>query len=103
MNEMYVKDMWHRTVALSFADAKAWQARLDATLTATTAVLNAYPKSAIGLTPDHIKATAEWKGNYRANQLAFDRLRRFNQVFVRTFKKELAAERKAKRNKIATP
>lgn len=59
--------------------------------------LNAYPKSAAGLTPDHIKASQEWKDTYQACGAAHNLLRRINQHLVKHYAKELKAEREAKR------
>ena len=97
MTEMHVKTHFNQLMALNFEQAKLYRDKLEADYKATGDVLNAYPKNAMGLTLPHIKETSEWRGNYRWNQLAHQRLRAFNQKFVKTFKKELAAERKAKR------
>lgn len=59
--------------------------------------LNAYPKSALGLTPDHIKATAQWQAERKACDLAFNALRNYNRSFTKAYAHELRAERKAKR------
>ena len=51
----------------------------------------------MGLTPDTIKRTPEWKAAYSKERSAFNAMRNFNMYIARTFKKELRAEREAKR------
>lgn len=55
-----------------------------------------YGKSSMGLTPDHVKATPEWKKAKAEYEKAFSEMRAFNGWYVKAFKKELAAERKAR-------
>ena len=50
----------------------------------------------MGLTPDGIKQTPEWKSAYHLERQAFERLRKHNAYMVKTFKKEMREERKAK-------
>ena len=54
----------------------------------------------MGLTPDSIKQTPEWKAAYSKERSAFNAMRNFNMYIARTFKKELRAEREAKRQAI---
>ena len=51
----------------------------------------------MGLTPDHVKASPEWKAYRLAYDTAFAALRNFNGSFVKTFKAEIRAERAARR------
>lgn len=53
----------------------------------------------MGLTPDHIKSTDTWKNAYMLERKAFAMMRDFNGFMVKNFKKEMAAERKAKRGR----
>lgn len=53
----------------------------------------------MGLTPDHIKMTAEWKEAFNAERMAFAHMRRFNMFIAKNFKKELRAYYNAKRGK----
>lgn len=50
----------------------------------------------LGLTPDSVKMTPEYRAARAAYDRAFAELRSFNATFVRTFKAELAAERRAR-------
>ncbi len=60
--------------------------------------LKTFPSGPMGLTPDVVKATQEWKDAHYGYHKAFKNLQDFNKVFTKLFKKELAEER-AKRFK----
>jgi len=52
---------------------------LEAAVNATSAALKAFPRGGpLGLTPDAVKASPEWKAARNAYQSAFDALRAFN-------------------------
>jgi hypothetical protein len=51
----------------------------------------------MGLTPDHVKASPDYQETRRRFEWDFDSLRKFNAWYVKTFKRELARERAAKR------
>lgn len=55
-----------------------------------------HERHANGLTPDHIKATPEWRAARARYDSAFAALRAFNQRFVKAFARELRAERLAR-------
>lgn len=55
-----------------------------------------YGKSAMGLTPDSVKAMPEWQEAKKAFDKAFTELRNYNGWFMKTFKKEIKEERKNK-------
>jgi len=84
----------------TFETAKSQRALIEAELASLGAILRAFRSEAeigpMGLTPDHIKAMPEWKAAKHNYQVAFEKLRKFNAVFVKKFKKELAAERAAR-------
>lgn len=52
--------------------------------------------SCLGLTPDSVKATPEYQAALKAYNVSFAQLRNTNVWFTKAFKKEYAAERKAK-------
>lgn len=54
-------------------------------------------KGPFGLTPDHIKQTPEWNKAFRAERKAFADLRAINKYVSKNYKKELRAERMARR------
>ena len=51
-------------------------------------------KGAMNMTPDHVKEMPEWKLAKRNFQTSFNQLREFNGWYVKSFKKELLAERR---------
>lgn len=74
-------------------------ARLEAEMGAASRAMDAWKahKGPTGLTPDHIRATSEWKAAKAALDLAFAKLRSFNAVYARRFKREIARARDARR------
>lgn len=53
-------------------------------------------RNGIGLIPDHIRTTEEYQAVKKACDRNFAELRSFNGWFVKTFKKEIQAERNKK-------
>ena len=79
---------------MTFEDAKTHADALDAVSSAATRALDAISGGGVmGLTPDAVKATAEWRELRAESAAAFQRLRTFNAWYVRTFKREIAADR----------
>jgi hypothetical protein len=76
-----------------FEDAKAEAAALENELEAATKVIKTFPSGPMGLTPDAVRATAEYRAAKTRVDKAFARLREFNAVFVKRFANELRAER----------
>lgn len=74
-----------------FESAKLIKAELNAALDSASAALNAYPKGDMGLTPDSVKATKQWKADYKAFNAALSNLRNFNSWFSKYFKLEIRA------------
>lgn len=82
---------------MTYAIAKATKELLEKNHEAAVAHLkevSGNERNAMGLTPDHIKATAEWKQAYHAERLHFKALRNWNHYMTRNFKKEMREERK---------
>ena len=82
---------------MTYPEAKAIAEALWADVKSTGAILQGFPKGRMGLTPDDVKASAEFQAAKRAYDVAFKRLRDFNGVFTKTFKAEIRAERREKR------
>ena len=59
-------------------------------------VFDKYGKSEMGTTPDFVKEMPEWPQSKKEFDKAFAELRNFNGWYVKTFKKEITAERKEK-------
>lgn len=84
---------------LDYAAAAEVEARLEAEMNAASRAMDAWKahRGPTGLTPDHVRATPEWKAAKAALDLAFARLRSFNAVYTRRFKLEIARARDARR------
>lgn len=88
-------------VATPFALAKANQNRLNEEVTRLGVALNSFPKDTMGLTPDAVKASPEYRSAKSAYNEAFHQLINFNSVFTKAFAKEIKkADRLSRR---ATP
>ena len=82
-----------------FRAAKQGKAILENALDAADKALKAfdkYGKNQMGMTPEHVKEMPEWQQAKKEYDKAFAELRNFNGWYVKTFKKEIAAERKEK-------
>jgi len=95
---------YDRTAALSvptdYAQAKKLRDQLEAEVKATEVPLKALSGGGrLNLTPDHVRQTPEWQAAKRQADAAFAALQAFNTVFVRRFKKELAADRDRRRGR----
>ena len=82
-----------------FIVAKQSKTMLENALDAADKALKAfdkYGKSEMGMTPDFVREMPEWQQARKEYDKAFAELRNFNGWYVKTFKKEIAAERKEK-------
>ena len=82
-----------------FHIAKQSKAMLENALGVADKALKAfdkYGKSEMGMTPDFVRAMPEWQQSKKEFDKAFTELRNFNGWYVKTFKKEISAERKEK-------
>jgi len=80
-----------------FKAARTKQDQLAAESTRTGRVMDSFPKGSFNLTPDHVRATPEWKAAKAASDNAFQAYRNFNGMMVKAFPNELKAERLARR------
>jgi hypothetical protein len=76
-----------------YEKAKEIRKQLDEEVSRLGKVLNAFPKGAMGLTPDEVKKSPEWKAAKTAFDSKFKQLQNFNSNFVKVFAKEARAER----------
>lgn len=81
---------------MNYSEAKALSAALDIEVTRAGDIINAFPKGPMGLTPDAVRVTPEWKLAKRNFDTAFAKLRAFNSYYVKTFSIELRRERRAR-------
>jgi hypothetical protein len=79
-----------------FVKAKTERDNLEFAAKEAGEELRAFPKGPMNLTPDHIKATPEWKAAKLRFDRAFAALRDFNVVFTKQYATELRAERNAR-------
>ena len=82
-----------------FHAAKQSKTMLENALDAADKALKAfdkYGKNEMGMTPDFVREMPEWQQAKKEFDKAFAELRNFNGWYVKTFKKEIAAERKEK-------
>ena len=82
---------------MNYLEAKKISDELNKKVDETSSALNSEKytkhKTSMGLIPDSIRQTDEWKKDKLAFNVAFKNLRNFNKIFVKTFKKEIIAER----------
>lgn len=87
-------------VPQGFAAAKAHADVLMAEVKRTGDALEVFPKNGpMGLTPDHVRATPEFRAAKQAFDIAFANLRAFNAHFTKFYAAELRAERRARRER----
>lgn len=81
----------------AYALAKGKRDALDAAVTQHGATLNQFPKGPMGLTPDAVKATPEFKTAKTNFDRAFAALREHNAYMTKNFSAEMKAERAARK------
>lgn len=85
---------------MEYIIAKQTAAQLDKEYSEASAALKSIPginSGAMGLTPEHVRITVEYKVAHNKYKHAFEALRNFNAIYCKQYRKELAAERKLKR------
>jgi hypothetical protein len=86
----------HTMPTTLYTEAKAIRDGLEAALRAAGNILQTYPRNSMGLVSDAIRTTPEYQAHKAAHDKAFHNLRTYNTAFVKAFKKEIQAERKAR-------
>jgi hypothetical protein len=81
---------------MTFEEAKSYKQKLEEINNRHSAHLNTFERNALGMTPDHIRATSEWKQAKFEFDQSFTELRKFNAHYVKKFKKEIQADRRMK-------
>lgn len=82
---------------MTYEEAKKYRQQMEERHKVDSDVLKEFDKygtGAMGLTPDHVREMPEWKKAKQACDRNFAELRRFNGLFVKTFKKEIREERR---------
>lgn len=81
---------------LTYEQAMQVRDQLESELKIASDVLQRFPKGAMGLTPDEVKFSPEFKLASKNYDNAFRTLRKFNTIYVRQFRKEINAARAAR-------
>ncbi|MNC28828.1 hypothetical protein D3C76_165270 [compost metagenome] len=81
----------------TFEQAKEKQDQLNAACDTASNTLNKYPVGPMGLTPDNIKATPEYRRDKACFEIAFKALQDYNKWFCKRWKRELSAFRQQER------
>ncbi|MES2180679.1 MAG: hypothetical protein V4493_01090 [Pseudomonadota bacterium] len=87
---------------MNYAEAKKIADDLWAASSVSSKAIEAFPKGPMGLTPDDVRATPEWKAAKALADHDFAKLRAWNGFYVKAFKKEIQAARNAKYSSIST-
>lgn len=86
-----------------FDSALAEKLRLESECETFSRAMQRFPRGPTGLTPDHVKESPEFQQAKRAFDASFRRLRDFNAIFLKKFKKEYRAYMGAKRQCTVAP
>jgi hypothetical protein len=89
---------------MNYEEAKAYRDAMEERHKIDSIAMKEFDKHqiAMGLIPDHIRETPEYQAVKKAVDKNFSELRNFNGWFVKTFKKEIQADRKNRyKNKAA--
>ena len=81
---------------MTYEEAKRIRDEIEGEGRKVGAILSAFPKGPMNLTPDAVKAAPEWREAKDRSEALFRKLRRFNTWFVKAYAKEIRAERRAK-------
>lgn len=81
---------------MNYAEAKEIANKLMEECKVLSEVFQDFPRGAFNLVTDEAKASQSYKDANKAYIAKFTQLRNFNSFFVKTYKKEIAAERKAR-------
>lgn len=82
---------------MSYENDLTKKLELEKVLVSASEELSKFPKNEIGLTPDEIKFSPEYKKAKSKVDAAFQNLRKFNGPFVKKYKKEIIKTRNEKR------
>jgi hypothetical protein len=82
-------------VPTDYPEAKAKSLELEAEAERTGKALKALSGGGpMGMTPEGVRSTSEWKAAKREWDTAFAALRNFNAVYVKRFKREIQQDRR---------
>ena len=79
---------------MTYDEAKQIRATIEAEVSAHSAALASFPHDGpMGLTSDAVKASASFRAAKLAYETSNAKSRKFTAAFLKTFKKEIAADR----------
>lgn len=80
---------------MNYLEAKEISEEMNKRVDTTSNTLNSKytQRTSLGLIPDSVRNTYEYKSDKLAFDTAFNELKSFNKIYVKTFKKEIRAER----------
>lgn len=78
---------------MTFDEAKQKRYEINTRVDAASQKLQSFPKGPMGLTPDDVKMSDEYRVAKFEFDSAFSELRNFNGWFIKRFSKELRRER----------
>lgn len=81
----------------AYAMHRDHNAKLEAASKAASEVINTFPRGPMGLTPDNVKVTPEYRAAKAQSDKTFSALREHNGFMAKTFPKEMKADRDARR------
>lgn len=81
---------------MNFAEAKVVKSELQNAVAVASANLDGFPKGPMGLVSVGVRSTEAYRIAKISYDRAFAEMRNFNAQYVKVFRKELAAERKAR-------
>jgi hypothetical protein len=81
---------------MTYATDLAQKVMLEGRVKAASDKMKAFPSGAMGLTPDNVKFSPEFRRAKREFDTAFAALRRFNGAFLARYRKEVLADRRAR-------
>ena len=86
-------EIGRKGLKMNFEDGKRAKEALEAAVDRASLALQQFPRGALGLTPDHIKATPKHRDARKAYADAAAKLRAFNAWFIPMYHIQLQAER----------
>jgi hypothetical protein len=93
----YKGNIRSRETDMTFEEAKAIQTKLNSEVAAASAALQVFPKGRMGLTPDEVKSSPEFRAAMQRYNASFLQFRSINGLLTRKFSNELREERRTRR------
>lgn len=82
---------------MTYEEAKKIRDGIEHEVSRFSIALKSFPRGPMGLTPDTVKASAEWKNAKQGYDATYRKLQNFNSILSKHFDKEIKADRDARR------